>query len=591
MSKLQPTPSLEVFLQRIDEALQPHLSQNIQEQYRQAVHSVFDPSSPLYPGIDELVKSLVSTPEKNWSTDWFLNLLLTSRLPLATSNKLTILLNLPDLTGRGQIDITAELLHAVAIWVTRPAEYYTETQLALKAQLDALLGSWRTPGKYKDSLNPPKRENARHVIVWSGGYAWKIAIYTLNGTPLPVPMLVQQLRLISLGPIVGFYYLLFPADTKHLQKDDSIPLAAYSCRLNRTDWAEIFEKTYALPENSGSFREIETALATVALEDYEAPSTEAHLLNDIRAGWTSLNRYDDKVLGLVVYSNGSSLRIHPHWLTRVVGRAGFTFDHVPSDFVADFELISSLCDIIHGAIPTPTPASVPPVAITPIHLPLRMPSPSLPPPPPRFQDTIPRKVIAFHIVYSGPALRTKRLCDPLMNLCLQYAILKSHVGDTPEYQRPIQLAMYQPCWQRDYKDGRATPLFPLTVESSALLAALDPSCRPGNAPVPEKDVPVLLQEMLERRRANIKMTSAGHGTDYLRQGYLEKYLENLGHRLRESTHEELQEMRCLPDLDFVLQTWGRYLGAERTVHFTGLQLRGEVDTIQAGLSNIYLPVS
>jgi hypothetical protein len=73
-----------------------------------------------------------------------------------------------------------------------------------------------------------------------------------------------------------------------------------------------------------------------------------------------------------------------------------------------------------------------------------------------------------------------------MNLCLQYAILKSHVGDPPEYQRPIQLAMYQPCWLRDYKDGRAHPLFPLTIESSALLAALDPSCRPENAPVPKE---------------------------------------------------------------------------------------------------------
>ena len=62
MSKLQSTPSLEVFLQRIDEALQPHIPQNIQEQYRQAVHSIFSSSSPLYLGIDELVKSLVSTP-------------------------------------------------------------------------------------------------------------------------------------------------------------------------------------------------------------------------------------------------------------------------------------------------------------------------------------------------------------------------------------------------------------------------------------------------------------------------------------------------------------------------------------------------
>ena len=286
-----------------------------------------------------------------------------------------------------------------------------------------------------------------------------------------------------------------------------------------------------------------------------------------------------------------SARIHPHWLNHVVGRVGFTFDHVPSDFGANLELTSSLCNIIRNAMPTRIPAPAPEER-TPIRLPLRAPPPSLPPPPPRFRDSIPRKVITFCIVSSSTALRTKRLCDPLMNLCFQYAILKSHVGDPPEYQRPIQLAMYQPCWQRDYKDGRVHPLFPLTVESSALLAALDPSCRPENAPVPKKDVPVLLQEMLERRRTNIKVASAGYGTDYLRQAYLARHLENLGHRSKEGTHEELHEIRCLPDLDFVLQTWDRYLGAERTVHFTGFQLRDEdEDTIQAGLSNIYLPVS
>lgn len=209
MAKLQPTPSLEVFLQRIDEALQPHLPHNVQEQYRQAVHGVFNPSSALYPGIDELVKSLVSTPEKNWSTDWFSNLLLASRFPLGTSNKLSILLDLPDLAnGRGQLNITAELLHAMAIWAIRPVEQYTETQLALKVQLDALLGTWRTPGKYKDSIKTPKRDLTGHVIVWSGGYAWKVTIYTPNGVPLPVPTLVRQLQLIFSTPMVILFLFI-----------------------------------------------------------------------------------------------------------------------------------------------------------------------------------------------------------------------------------------------------------------------------------------------------------------------------------------------------------------------------------------------
>ena len=85
-------------------------------------------------------------------------------------------------------------------------------------------------------------------------------------------------------------------------------------------------------------------------------------------------------------------------------------------------------------------------------------------------------------------------------------------------------------WHRDY-EGRTNPLFPLTVESTALLAALGPCFRPEDSPVHEKDVPVLLQEMLERRRTNIKVASAGYGADHPRQAYLVKYLENLRHRL------------------------------------------------------------
>jgi hypothetical protein len=55
------------------------------------------------------------------------------------------------------MDITAEILHALAVWAIRLVEQYTETQFALKAQLEALLGTWRTPGKHKDTLKTPKR--------------------------------------------------------------------------------------------------------------------------------------------------------------------------------------------------------------------------------------------------------------------------------------------------------------------------------------------------------------------------------------------------------------------------------------------------
>src|SRR5258706_11010948 len=130
-----------------------------------------------------------------------MNLLLASRLPLATSNKLTILLNVPDPTGREQMDVAAELLHALAVWTIRPVELYTKVQFALKAQLEALLGTWRTPGKHQDTLKTPKRGDARHVIVWSGGCAWEAGVYTPKWVPLPPPMPVQPLHLISLKPM------------------------------------------------------------------------------------------------------------------------------------------------------------------------------------------------------------------------------------------------------------------------------------------------------------------------------------------------------------------------------------------------------
>ena len=54
------------------------------------------------------------------STHWFSNLLLASRLLLAASNELMNFLNLPDLTGRAPVDITAEILHAIDMWSIWP---------------------------------------------------------------------------------------------------------------------------------------------------------------------------------------------------------------------------------------------------------------------------------------------------------------------------------------------------------------------------------------------------------------------------------------------------------------------------------------
>src|SRR5258706_5876656 len=131
-----------------------------------------------------------------------MNLLLASRLPLATSNKLTILLNVPDPTGREQMDVAAELLHALAVWAIRPVELYTKVQFALKAQLEALLGTWRTPGKHQDTLKTPKSGDASHVIIWSGGPASEGAIYTTNCVPPSVAIHVIAVEPISRKPHV-----------------------------------------------------------------------------------------------------------------------------------------------------------------------------------------------------------------------------------------------------------------------------------------------------------------------------------------------------------------------------------------------------
>ena len=164
---------------------------------------------------------------------------------------------------------------------------------------------------------------------------------------------------------------------------------------------------------------------------------------------------------------------------------GIPFDHAPSDFGARFELTCPLCDIIRKAMATPTPTSAPPVEMLPIHLSLRVPSPSLRPPP-RFQGTIPRRDIAFRIAHITGQTSVRPPHEFLPSVCDTQVPYWSPT----RYQRPIGLTMYQPCWQRDYKDGRARPMF------GVMLASLNPSCRPENTSVPGKDVLILLQEVV-----------------------------------------------------------------------------------------------
>lgn len=185
-----PTPDLPLLLSRFGDSAAPFVSAELLASYRAAIGSIFTPEQA------QAILSSLEDKDTNWSNAWFMKLLLSARFAVATTNRLCILVSVP---GDSRERKVAALLRAVGVW---SREYvfsdnqgsYTAAQKLVEWQLRGLCATFRVPVSLDTcAIEHADPEEARHVVVWCGGAAWRVEVVNEEGVVLSVEEIERQL--------------------------------------------------------------------------------------------------------------------------------------------------------------------------------------------------------------------------------------------------------------------------------------------------------------------------------------------------------------------------------------------------------------
>ncbi|KAI5839852.1 hypothetical protein DFP73DRAFT_634307 [Morchella snyderi] len=485
-----------------------------------------------------LLNTLQSTTT-NWSTHWFLEILLSTRWPVPTSTRLTLLLTFPPpLTTRTRK--LAALLRAAAVWTKEyilpgGSGVYNTAQKRLEWQLRGLCAAFRVPLTTETcALQYADPALARHAVVWHRGCPWRVELVDSEGVVFSADAIDARLREVL---------------DRAVEVRAGPSLAAVSWRLDRAGWCVQRAAYAAVPGNEGALAMLYGSLVSAALEDERAPDGWAEKLDCVRTGGGSENRFADQTLTMVSYSDGTT---------------GLSFDHAPSDCGPAMELATLLASI--AATPTSTPTS--PYTSPPATRITILPPPSLPRLPPAVVEPIPRTVKALIL----PPPSSPRLTDTLLNFALQATLISvSPTGTIPPIWQPVLL--------RDFRYGRCDEMMPVTPESVAFArlvhAAWESGVGEGAGSEEIQQMQNTFKEAWRRRRELIKQTQDGLTTKYFQQGYLHPYLESVTPPIDEAVMDVFCGVNSVP-----------------AVQFTGFAMddggEGVEAGVEAGLSNIYM---
>ncbi|KAH0603818.1 uncharacterized protein H6S33_007477 [Morchella sextelata] len=531
-----PIPNIPLLLTRLGATAGALLPADLLKSYHTSLqHPVLTPTQT-----QSLLNTLQSTTT-NWSTHWFLEILLSTRWPVPTSTRLTLLLTLPPpLTTRTHK--VAALLRAVAVWTKEyilpgGSGVYNTAQQRLEWQLRGLCTAFRVPITAETcALQYVDPALARHAVVWHRGCPWRVELVDSEGVVFSVDAIDAQLQEVLESPV---------------EARAGPSLAAVSWRLDRAGWCVQRAAYAAVAGNEGALGVLYGSLVSVALEEGVAEEGWAERLDGVRTGGGSENRFADQTLTVVSYSDGTT---------------SLSFDHAPSDCGPAMELATLLANIAATPTSTPTSPLTPPAPIR-IHI---LPPPTLPQLPPAVVEPIPRTVKALIL----PPPPSPRLTDTLLNLALQATLINiSPTGTIPPIWQPVLL--------RDFRYGRCDEMMPVTTESVAFARLVHAAWESGvgEGSGGEEEMMQQMQNTFKaawrRRRELIKQTQDGLTTKYFQQGYLHPYLESVA-----------------PSIDTAVLDVFRGVNGVPAVQFTGFAIDegegGEEAGVEAGLSNIYM---
>ncbi|KAF9456214.1 hypothetical protein BDZ94DRAFT_1315366 [Collybia nuda] len=457
-----PSPQLNATLAEASRVLNFLLTPSELQEYEEALMShVTNPNAPLRTAIDAAM-SAVGSEE---ATSGFRAFLLSRRDPLYQCMLITKVLRTPP---GDQVAVAARLLSRLAIIATDPHRYLSFSPSGAPLdpeQASHFLGTTRRVGAKIDTFKPSP--SSRHVVVWSNGAAFALEVLDAAGTPLSEGALTIVLKEIKIQSAK-----LDPAE---------VSVASLSWNLSRSDWFEARRAIESHVENSKSFSRIDTALATIALEDGVAFSDPTVQLEAIRTARGSVNRYADQVVGLIVYEDGF---------------AGLTVDHAPVDGSIVVEFVNKLYNVPNIPISPESTVFTPLPFVLPPSLPKTFPI-----------DPLNRivRVTSLGTLVSQSILANahkSRLLPFIIHMSVQAALLNDPFIPSPLVVQPIAM--------RHYAGGRSDPSYSRTAESTALVnAILDP-----NTDLSDPRVKILFQQALASHKAIIKAAKVGAGVGW-----------------------------------------------------------------------------
>lgn len=483
-----PVPDLDVTLQEVSRVLQLTLSPDLYPEFKNTMEQQREPLQQAQQKLATLAAG-----QENWVTEQFKRGLLLCADPLPTSTALPVVLLPSQGKHCTQLARAAALLWAAAKLHSEPLLLEGNVPMERTQQSEVFAAS-RIPGRNQDEIKV--YPDSLHAIITCAGGAFPVDILWRPSTGGP----------LSARPFIDIYDQLAQVIDQPRAEKQNDPCAICSLSaLGRKAWATTREEILRQGgDAAASLGLMESAVLTLCLEDCNAPSELADILNAVRLGGgdSPCLRYYDKVVNLVVFKDSTAGMVFEH--SAVDGMvAGLVTQLVYNlSETADLNLDHTDTEKMNGSVKVNNVNSVSPVALT---FPLQ--GINTPKPSADLKTTHP--VLTFDLSSYPDVFSTLRgqrgLYDAWINFSLQLS-LRQTLGESA-----AKHMLVTPTHMRHYKHGRCDPTYSLTMHSRKLIGALASCIGPDNTIQYTSDLLRLFHAAFLEHKNLIRNTKNGQG--------------------------------------------------------------------------------
>ncbi|KAG7506135.1 isoaspartyl peptidase/L-asparaginase [Solea senegalensis] len=439
-----PVPNLDVTLQEVSRVLQLTLSPDLYPEFK----NVLDQQREL---LQEAQQNLATrlADQENWVTHQFKKSLLSCDDPLPTSTALPVVLPPSKAKKSTQLERAAALLWAAAKLYCEPLLLEGDVPMERTQQSEVFAAS-RIPGRTQDQIMV--YPDSLHAIITCVGGVFPVDILWRPSTGGP----------LTARPVIDIYNQLAQVmDEPSAGKQNDPSAICNLSALDRKTWAGIREQILGKGgEAAESLGLMECAVLTLCLEDQNAPSDVADILNLVRLGGgdSPCLRYYDKVVNLVVFKDGTAGMLYEHSALDGMVAVLVTERVYNLSETADLKLVQTAPENVNGSVTSNHFNSVSPTSLT---FPLQ--GLNIPKSSPDVKTAHP--VLTFDLPSYPDVFSTIRghrgLYDAWINFSLQLS-LRQTLGESAASH-----ILVTPTHMRHYKHGRCDPTYSSTMNSQS----------------------------------------------------------------------------------------------------------------------------